>query len=42
VWSIGTTGGDTLTLAEERPMLVTVLRERSEGWLPAYMAGSAA
>jgi phosphoribosylformylglycinamidine synthase len=42
VWSIGTTGGDALTLAGERPMLVTMLRERSEGWLPAYMAGSAA
>jgi len=42
VWSIGTTGSDTLTLAGERPMLVTMLREHSEGWLPAYMAGSAA
>jgi len=36
---IGTTGGDTLTLAGERPMLVKILREHFEGWLPAYMAG---
>jgi phosphoribosylformylglycinamidine synthase len=39
---IGTTGGDALTLGAERPILVTILREHSEGWLPAYMAGSAA
>jgi phosphoribosylformylglycinamidine synthase len=39
VWSIGTTGGDALTLPGERPILVTILRERFEGWLPAYMAG---
>jgi phosphoribosylformylglycinamidine synthase II len=39
VWRIGTTGGDALTLPGERPILVTILRERSEGWLPAYMAG---
>ena len=39
VWAIGTTGGDTLTLAGERPILVTILRERFESWLPAYMAG---
>jgi phosphoribosylformylglycinamidine synthase len=36
---IGTTGGDALTLGGERPILVTILQERSEGWLPAYMAG---
>jgi phosphoribosylformylglycinamidine synthase len=36
---IGTTGGDTLTLPDERPILVTNLRNRFEGWLPAYMAG---
>jgi hypothetical protein len=36
---IGTTGGDALTLPGERPILVTILKERSEGWLPAYMAG---
>jgi len=39
VWAIGTTGGDALTLGGERPILVTILRERFEGWLPAYMAG---
>ncbi len=39
VWAIGTTGGDALTLGDERPILVTILRERFEGWLPAYMAG---
>ncbi len=39
VWSIGKTGGDTLTLAGERPILVAILRERFEAWLPAYMAG---
>jgi phosphoribosylformylglycinamidine synthase len=39
VWAIGKTGGDTLTLAEERPILVTILKERFESWLPAYMAG---
>jgi phosphoribosylformylglycinamidine synthase len=39
VWAIGKTGGDTLTLPGERPILVTILRERFEAWLPAYMAG---
>jgi len=38
---IGTTGGDTLTVPGERPMLVASLRERFEGWLAAYMAGTA-
>jgi hypothetical protein len=28
-----------LTLAGERPILVTILRERFAAWLPAYMAG---
>jgi phosphoribosylformylglycinamidine synthase subunit PurL len=37
---LGTTGGDALTLPDERPILVTNLRNRFEGWLPAYMAGS--
>jgi len=36
---VGTTGGNALTIPGERPMLVKVLRERFEGWLPAYMAG---
>jgi phosphoribosylformylglycinamidine synthase len=39
VWTIGRTSGDTLTLSGERPILVTILRERFESWLPAYMAG---
>jgi len=39
VWAIGTTGGDALTIPGERPMLVKVLRENFERWLPAYMAG---
>src|ERR687887_199708 len=39
---VGLTGGDALTLEGERPILVAKLRERFEGWLPAYMAGAAA
>ena len=39
---IGLTGGDALTLPGERPILVAKLRERFEGWLPAYMAGGPA
>jgi phosphoribosylformylglycinamidine synthase subunit PurL len=39
VWTIGTTGSDALTLSGERPILVTILRESFEGWLPVYMAG---
>ena len=39
---LGLTGGDALTLEGERPILVANLRERFEGWLPAYMAGVAA
>jgi phosphoribosylformylglycinamidine synthase subunit PurL len=35
---LGVTGGDALTLPNERPILVSVLIERFEGWLPAYMA----
>jgi len=38
---LGTTGGDTLALAGEAPIAVKALIERFEGWLPAYMAGSA-
>jgi phosphoribosylformylglycinamidine synthase subunit PurL len=37
---LGLTGGDALTLEGERPILVAKLRERFEGWLPAYMADS--
>jgi len=35
---LGLTSGDALTLEGERPILVAKLRERFEGWLPAYMA----
>jgi phosphoribosylformylglycinamidine synthase subunit PurL len=35
---LGVTGGDALTLPNERPILVSLLSERFEGWLPAYMA----
>jgi phosphoribosylformylglycinamidine synthase subunit PurL len=35
---LGVTGGDALTLPNERPILVSVLSERFERWLPAYMA----
>jgi phosphoribosylformylglycinamidine synthase len=38
---LGTTGGDALTLAGERPILVAKLGESFEGWFPAYMAGAA-
>jgi phosphoribosylformylglycinamidine synthase subunit PurL len=41
VHALGSTGGDALTLPDERPILVAELRERFEGWLPAYMAGAA-
>jgi phosphoribosylformylglycinamidine (FGAM) synthase-like enzyme len=36
---VGVTGGDTLALAGERAIGVADLNARSEGWLPAYMAG---
>jgi phosphoribosylformylglycinamidine synthase subunit PurL len=35
---LGMTGGGALTLGSERPILVKILQERFEGWLPAYMA----
>jgi phosphoribosylformylglycinamidine synthase len=35
---LGTTGGDTITLPGERPILIKALAERFEGWLPGYMA----
>jgi len=40
--ALGITGGDALTLQDERPILVAKLRERFEGWLPAYVAAGAA
>jgi phosphoribosylformylglycinamidine synthase len=39
---IGVTHGDALMLPGERPLLLKALRERHEGWLPAYMAGGVA
>jgi phosphoribosylformylglycinamidine synthase len=39
---LGLTGGEALTLQGERPIRVAKLRERFEGWLPAYMAGTKA
>jgi phosphoribosylformylglycinamidine synthase II len=39
---LGLTFTDTLTLPGERPILVNVLAEKFESWLPAYMAGQAA
>jgi phosphoribosylformylglycinamidine synthase len=38
---IGTTRGHALALAGERAVPVKQLHERSDGWLPAYMAGEA-
>ncbi|HVZ50958.1 MAG TPA: phosphoribosylformylglycinamidine synthase subunit PurL [Pseudolabrys sp.] len=40
VWRIGVTGGDALAIEGERPVTIAALRERFEGWLPAYMAGN--
>ena len=36
---IGSTAGNALTLPGEAPILLKQLRDRFEGWLPAYMAG---
>lgn len=38
---LGTTGGDTIALAGERPVAVSALAAKFEGWLPDYMAGAA-
>jgi phosphoribosylformylglycinamidine synthase len=40
VRQLGLTGGDALTLQGERPIVVAKLRERFEGWLPAYMSSA--
>jgi phosphoribosylformylglycinamidine synthase subunit PurL len=37
---LGATGGAVLSIAGERPLLVSDLKHRFETWLPAYMAGS--
>ena len=39
---LGFTAADALALPDERPIQLKALRERFEGWLPAYMAGGAA
>src|SRR5262249_24066451 len=39
---LGTTGGDALTLPDERPILVTNLSQHFEAWLPDYMTGGRA
>jgi phosphoribosylformylglycinamidine synthase II len=36
---LGSTGGDALTVAGERPVPIAMLRHRFEAWLPAFMAG---
>ncbi|MBK9081414.1 MAG: phosphoribosylformylglycinamidine synthase subunit PurL [Rhizobiales bacterium] len=36
---IGVTGGDSLTLPGEAPILLATLRRAHESWLPDYMAG---
>ncbi|MBO0753002.1 MAG: phosphoribosylformylglycinamidine synthase subunit PurL, partial [Bradyrhizobiaceae bacterium] len=38
VTRLGTTGGTVLQLPGQRPIPVTTLSERFEGWFPAYMA----
>ena len=39
---LGLTAGEALTLQGERPILIAKLRERFEGWLPAYMGNAGA
>jgi phosphoribosylformylglycinamidine synthase subunit PurL len=39
VLRLGATGGNVLAIAGERPLSVSDLLARFEGWLPAYMAG---
>jgi phosphoribosylformylglycinamidine synthase len=41
VMRVGATGGKVLAFGDERPIAVAELKERFEGWLPAYMAGAA-
>ena len=36
---LGSTGGDALTVAGERPVPIAMLRHSFEAWLPAFMAG---
>jgi phosphoribosylformylglycinamidine synthase subunit PurL len=42
VMRLGATGGRVLALGDERPLPIAELAAKFEGWLPAYMAASAA
>jgi phosphoribosylformylglycinamidine synthase subunit PurL len=42
VRQLGLTSGDALTLEGERPIPIATLHQRSEAWLPGYMAGAVA
>jgi phosphoribosylformylglycinamidine synthase len=42
VHRLGTTGGETIAIPGERPILIKALNDRFEGWLPNYMAGGPA
>jgi len=42
IYRLGATGGETLTAAGERSILVDELKRRFEAWLPEYMAGGPA
>jgi phosphoribosylformylglycinamidine synthase len=39
---IGTTGGDTLTLGNAKPISIKDLRDAHEGWFPAFMGATIA
>jgi phosphoribosylformylglycinamidine synthase len=41
VREIGTTGGDALVIASDRPVPVAKLRDSFERWLPTFMSGGA-
>jgi len=38
---IGSSGGNTLTVDAGQPISLRTIRDRHEGWLPAYMSGAA-
>jgi phosphoribosylformylglycinamidine synthase len=38
---IGSTGGDAIAIAGEKPVPVKTLQGEFESWLPAYMSGKA-
>ncbi|BAF88229.1 phosphoribosylformylglycinamidine synthase II [Azorhizobium caulinodans ORS 571] len=40
VTKLGKTGGDKITLANERPIFVEGLRDRHDSWLPIYMGAN--